>query len=315
MKAVVCTKYGSPDVLELKEVEKPAIKDNEVLVKVYATTVSSMDWRFRQGKNIIARMLAGLAKPKNPIFGIELAGEIESVGKDVKLFKQGDQVYGVTRSGAHAEYICMPEENVGMKPTNMTYEEAAAVPFGACVALQFLRDYGGIQSGQKVLINGASGGVGTFAVQLAKHFGAEVTGVCSTTNLELVQSLGADKVIDHTREDFTKNGQTYDIIFDAVGKNSFSKCKSSLSQKGIYLSTVATIPLLLQMLWTSKIGSKKAIFTMPPLPTKELIFLKDLIEAGKVKSVIDRCYPLEQTAEAHRYAEKGHAKGKVVITL
>jgi len=204
---------------------------------------------------------------------------------------------------------------VCMKPTNMTYEEAAAVPFGACVALQFLRDYGGIQSGQKVLINGASGSIGTFAVQLAKHFGAEVTGVCSTTNLELVQSLGADKVIDYTQEDFTKSGQTYDIIFDAVGKNSFSKCKSSLNQKGIYLSTVATIPLLLQMLWTSKIGSKKAIFTMPPLPTKELIFLKDLIEVGKVKSVIDRCYTLEQTAEAHRYAEKGHAKGKVVITV
>jgi len=257
MKAIVCTRYGPPDVLELKEVEKPAPKDNEVLIKVYATTVGSMDWRFRQGKNIIARMLAGLTKPKNPIFGIDLAGEVESVGKDVKLFKQGDQVYGVTRNGAHAEYICIPEENLAMKLTNMTYEEAAAVPFGTCVALQFLRDYGGIQSRQKVLINGASGGVGTFAVQLAKYFGTEVTGVCSTTNLKLVQSLGADKVIDYTKEDFTKSGQTYDIIFDAVGKNSFSKCKSSLSQKGIYLSTVATIPLLLQMLWTSKMGNRK----------------------------------------------------------
>jgi len=274
-----------------------------------------MDWRFRQGKNIIARMMAGLTKPKKSIFGVELTGEIESVGKDVKLFKQGDQVYGVTRSGAHAEYICIPEENLAMKPTNMTYEEAAAVPFGACVALQFLRDYGGIQSGQKVLINGASGGVGTFAVQLAKYFGTEVTGVCSTTNLELVQSLGADEVIDYTKEDFTKTGKTYDIIFDAVGKRSFSQCKSSLKQKGIYLSTVLTIPLLMQMLWTSMTGSKKAKFAKPPLPTKELIFLKDLIEAGKVKTVIDRCYPLEQTAEAHRYAEKGHAKGKVVITL
>jgi len=315
MKAIVCTKYGSPDFLELKEVEKPVPRDNEVLIKVYATTVSSMDWRFRQGKNIIARMMAGLTKPKNPIFGVELAGEVEAVGKDVKLFKQGDQVYGVTRSGAHAEYICRPEENVCMKPTNMTYEEAAAVPFGACVALQFLRDYGGIQSGQKVLINGASGGVGTFAVQLAKHFGAEVTGVCSTTNLELVQSLGADKVIDYTREDFTKTGQTYDIIFDAVGKRSFSQCKNSLNQRGIYLNTVLTFPLLLQMLWTSKIGSKKAIFAMPPLPTKELIFLKDVIEAGRMKTVIDRTYPLSDTAEAHRYSEKGHAKGKVIITL
>jgi len=315
MKAIVCTKYGPPDVLELREVEKPAPKDNEVLIKIYATTVSSMDWRFRQGKNIIARMLAGLTKPKNPIFGVELAGEVEAVGKDVILFKQGDQVYGATRSGAHAEYICMAEENVAMKPTNMTYEEAAAAPFGACVALQFLRDYGGIQGGQKVLINGASGGVGTFAIQLAKYFGAEVTGVCSTTNLELVQSLGADEVIDYTREDFTKNGQTYDIVFDAVGKNSFSKCKSSLGRKGIYLSTVATIPLLLQMLWTARIGSKKAIFAMPPLPTEDLVFLKELIEAGKARSVIDRCYPLSQTAEAHRYAEKGHAKGKVVITI
>ena len=316
MKAIVCTKYGPPDVLELEDVGKPAIKDNELLVKVYATTVSSMDWRFRQGKNIIARMKAGLTKPKNPIFGVELAGEIESVGKDVKLFKQGDQVYGVTRSGAHAEYVCMPEENVAMKPTNMTYEEAAAVPFGACVALQFLGDYGGIQSGQKVLIYGASGSVGTYAVQLAKYFGAEVTGVCSTANVEMVKSLGADKIIDYTKEDFTKEGQAYDIIFDAVGKSSFSKCKSSLNQKGIYLSTVATIPVLLQMLWTSKKGSKKAIFTMPPLPTtKDLILLKDLIEEGKIKSVIDRGYPLEQIAEAHRYVEKGHKAGNVVITL
>ena len=316
MKAIVCTKYGPPDVLELEDVGKPAIKDNELLVKVYATTVSSMDWRFRQGKNIIARMKAGLTKPKNPIFGVELAGEIESVGKDVKLFKQGDQVYGVTRSGAHAEYVCMPEENVAMKPTNMTYEEAAAVPFGACVALQFLGDYGGIQSGQKVLIYGASGSVGTYAVQLAKYFGAEVTGVCSTANVEMVKSLGADKIIDYTKEDFTKEGQAYDIIFDAVGKSSFSKCKSSLNQKGIYLSTVATIPVLLQMLWTSKKGSKKAIFTMPPLPTtKDLILLKDLIEEGKIKSVRDRRYPLEQIAEAHRYVEKGHKAGNVVITL
>jgi NADPH:quinone reductase-like Zn-dependent oxidoreductase len=315
MKAIVYTKYGPPDVLELEEVEKPAPKDNEVLIKVHASTVSSIDCRFRQGKNIIARMMAGLIKPKNNILGSELAGEIESVGKDVKLFKQGDQVYGAGQMGAHAEYTCMPEEKVTMKPTNMTYEEAAAVPFAAPVSLQFLRNKGGIQSGHKVLINGASGGLGTFAVQLAKYFGAEVTGVCSTTNLELVQSLGADRVIDYTKEDFTKEGQTYDIIFDAVGKSSFSKCKSSLNRRGIYLSTVATIPLLLQMLWTSMIGSKKAIFMIAPYRIEDLIFLKELIEVGKVKSVIDRCYPLEQTAEAHRYVEKGHAKGKVVITL
>ncbi len=253
--------------------------------------------------------------------GFELAGEIEAVGKDVKLFKKGDQVFGEvyepTRGSAHAEYIALPE-NAGIivKPANMTYEEAAAVPFGALTALQFLRK-GNIQSGQKVLINAASGGVGTFAVQLAKYFGAEATGVCSTTNLELVQSLGADKVIDYTKEDFTKTGQTYDIIFDAVGKikNSFSRCKGSLSQKGVYLSTSPTLPLLLQMLWTLKIGSKKAIFIMIKPSTKDLIFLKELIEAGKIKSVIDRRYPLSETAEAHRYVEKGHKKGNVVITL
>jgi len=317
MKAIVYTKYGSPDLLELKELEKPVPKDNEVLIKVFASTVTPMDCRFRNGQTIIARFMTGLLKPKigYRILGVELAGEIEAVGKDVKLFKQGDQVYGGGRPGAHAEYTCMPEDKVAMKPSNMTYEEAAAVHFGAGSALLFLRDYGRIQRGQKVLINGASGGVGTFAVQLAKHFGAEVTGVCSTTNLELVQSLGADKVIDYTSEDFTENGQTYDIIFDAVGKRTFSECKSSLNQEGIYLSTVATIPLLLQMIWTSMIGSKKAKFAMPTLSKEDLVFLKDLIEAGKIKTVIDRSYPLNDTAEAHRYAEKGHAKGKVVITL
>jgi len=209
----------------------------------------------------------------------------------------------------------MPEEKVGIKPSNMTYEEAAGVPFAACIALLFLRDYGHIQSGKRVLVNGASGGVGTFAVQLAKYFGAEVTGVCSTANLELVQSIGADRIIDYTKEDFTKNDQTYDIIFDAVGKRPFSQCKNSLNQKGFYLSTVATIPLLLQMLWTSKIGSKRAIFAMPKFQPEDLIFLKDAIEGGKIKTVIDRTYPLSETAEAHRYAEQGHAKGKVVITV
>jgi NADPH:quinone reductase-like Zn-dependent oxidoreductase len=316
MKAIVYTKYGPPDVLVLKEVEKPTPKDNEVLIKVHASTVTPMDWRFRQpGKNIIARMMAGPIKPNNPILGVELAGEVEAVGKDVKRFKEGDQVYGGGQPGAHAEYTCMPEDKMSIKPTNMTYEEAGAVHFGACVALRYLRDYGHIQSGQKVLINGASGGVGTFAVQIAKHFGAEVTGVCSTANLELVQSLGADKVIDYTKEDFTKTGQTYDIIFDAVGKRTFSQCKSSLNKKGIYLNTVATVPLLLQMLWTSKVGSKKAVFALSPATPEDLVFLKDLIEAGEMKTVIDRTYPLSDTAEAHRYSEQGHAKGKVVITV
>jgi len=316
MKAIVYTKYGPPDVLELKEVEKPVPKDNEVLIKVHATTVTPMDWHFRQpGKNIIARMMAGPIKPNNTILGVEFAGEVEAVGKDIRLFKEGDQVYGGGRPGAHAEYVCMPEEKVGMKPTNMTYEEAAGVPFAATTALYFLKERGKIQDGQKVLINGASGGVGTVAVQMAKYFGADVTGVCSTTNLELVQSLGADRVIDYTKEDFTKTGQTYDIIFDAVGKRTFSQCKSSLNKKGIYLNTIATIPLLLQMLWTSKTGGKKAIFGMPPCTTREFDFLRDLIEAGRLKTVIDRTYPLSDIAEAHRYSEKGHAKGKIVITL
>jgi NADPH:quinone reductase-like Zn-dependent oxidoreductase len=253
-----------------------------------------------------------------------LAGEIESVGKDVKRFRKGDQVYGFTgfrRLGAYAEYTCMPEKGaVAIKPVNMTYEEAAAIPNGGLTALPFLRDTGKIRGGQKVLINGASGAVGTAAVQLAKYFGAEVTGVCSTTNLELVKSLGADQVIDYTTEDFTKSGQTYDIIFDAVGKSSFLRCKGSLKQRGVYLATTPTLAHILQMLWTSMVGSKKAMFWNAGLKpssevVKDLIFLKELIEAGKVKSVIDRRYPLEQIAEAHSYVEKGHKKGNVVITL
>jgi len=329
MKAIVYTKYGPPDVLQLKEVAKPIPKGNELLIRIYATVVASEDPKARSSTFppfiwLFARYMTGLIRPKNPILGMVLAGEIESVGKDVKLFKEGDQVFAIDGKGlgAHAEYKCLPEEGTGavaIKPANMTYEEAAAT-FGALTALPFLRDKGNIQSGQKVLIYGASGSVGTNAVQVAKYYGAEVTGVCSTANLELVKSLEADKVIDYTKEDFTKSGETYDIIFDTVGKSSFSRCKSSLKQRGIYLTTVPGLAFLLQMVWTSKIGSKKARMAFAALRpssemTKDLIFTKELIEAGKIKAVIDRRYPLEQIAEAHSYVEKGHKKGNVVITL
>ena len=321
MKAVVYEKYGPPDVLQLKEVEKPTPKDNEILIKTYATTVTKYDCWTRSctaptGMGLISRIAGGFTKPKKTIIGTELAGEIESVGKDVKRFKVGDQVFAFTENlGAYGEYICLPEDGaVAVKPVNMTYEEAAAVPYGGLTALYFLRK-GNIQSGQKVLIFGASGGLGTYAVQLAKHFGAEVTGVCSTINVELVNSLGANTVIDYTKEDFTKSGETYDVIFDTVGKSSFSGSSRSLKKKGFYIFSTFGLPKLVQILWLSMTSSKKVIIGVVKDRTEDLIFLKELIEVGKIKPVIDRCYPFEQTAEAHSYVEKGHAKGKVVITV
>ncbi|HMK53451.1 MAG TPA: NAD(P)-dependent alcohol dehydrogenase [Methanobacteriaceae archaeon] len=320
MKAIVCTEYGPPDVLQLKEVTKPVPKDNEVLIKVYATTVTTADGMMRRGESIISRIILGLRKPRKKfkIPGLELAGEIEETGKDVKRFMKGDQVYGFTGfgPGAYAEYKCMPEEgSLVTKPTNMTHEEAAAVVDGASTALFFLKDKAHIQSGEKVLINGASGSIGTFAVQLAKYFGAEVTGVCSTANLDLVKSLGADKVVDYTKEDFTRNGETYDIIFDTVGKSSFSRCKGSLKENGRYIVTVMELAPILQTIWTKVIGNKKVIFNMSIDKTEALVFIRELIEAEKLKPVIDRHYPLEQTAEAHKYVEKGHKKGNVVINV
>jgi NADPH:quinone reductase-like Zn-dependent oxidoreductase len=322
MKAIVCTKYGPPEVLQLKEVAKPIPKDNQILVKVCATAVTAGDVNDR-GVTLSpwvwlpTRIMLGLIKPRRKIPGSDLAGEIESVGKDVTRFREGDQVFASTgwASGAYAEYKCLYEDGlVATKPSNMTYEEAAAIPFGAFTALHFLRK-GNIKNGQKVLINGASGGVGTFAVQLANHFEAEVTGVCSAMNLEMVKSLGANKVIDYTQEDFTKSDQTYDVIFDTVGKTSFSRCRDSLKKNGVYLSTDVKLKDLFQMLWTKKTGDKKAIIGIANPKTEDLIFLKQVIEAGKLKSVIDRSYPFEQMVEAHRYVEKGHKKGNVVIKV
>ena len=319
MKAIVCTKYGPPDVLQLKDIEKPIPKDNEVLIKVHATTVTAGDVRTRSFTWapwfwLPGRIMYGFSKPRRKIPGNELAGEIEAVGKDVSRFKKGDQVFGIVWDvrfgGASAEYICFPENEVALKPANMTYEDAAAVPIGGLTALVLLRK-GKIQSGQKVLILGASGSVGTFATQLASYFGAEVTGVCSTTNLELVKSLGAQTVIDYTKDDFTRNGQTYDIIFDAVIKTSFSRCKSSLTPEGTFITV--DWPLL-QVLWTSLFGRRKVVIGIAQR-IEDLVFIKELIEAGKIKSVIDRRYPLDKIVEAHRYVDKGHKKGNVVITL
>ena len=323
MKAITYKKYGPPDVLKIVEIDKPIPKENEVLVKIFATTVTATECTFRKGEPFFSRLFTGLTKPKITKLGEELAGEIEAVGKDVKLFKKGDQVFGTAGPGfgANAEYICLPEDGVlVLKPSNITYEEAASSVDGFLTALPFLRDKGNIQSGQKVLINGASGSVGAAAVQIAKYFEAEVTAVCSTTNLELVKSIGADNVIDYTKEDFTKTGQTYDIIFDTVGKTTFSSCRGILKQKGIFLEAGIGLGIMRHVLFTSIFGGKKAKIAAtglrsPSERVKDLHLLKELMEAEKINPVIDRRYPLEQIAEAHSYVDKGHKKGNVVIKV
>ncbi|MCA9959988.1 MAG: NAD(P)-dependent alcohol dehydrogenase [Anaerolineales bacterium] len=321
MKAVVYEKYGAPSVLQFKDVPKPVPAENEILIKVQATTVTVADVRARSftvplSVWLPARIMLGIRKPRHRILGAELAGEVESVGRGVKRFKQGDPVFAAALSsfGAYAEYICLPEDTaVSLKPSNLTFEEAAALPIGARTALHYLRK-ANIQPGQKVLIYGASGSVGTYAVQLAKYFGAEVTGVCSTANVALVKSLGADKVIDYTVEDFASTGEVYDVIFEAVDKSSFAACMKVLKKDGIYLNVTVPLPTL-QMVWAKINGRNLALGENSPETAVDLTFLKELVEAGQLKPVIDRSYPFAQIAEAHNYVDKGHKKGNVVITI
>jgi len=323
MKAIVYTKYGAPDVLQFKEVAKPTPKNNEVLIRTYAATVVAGDCELRSFKFPIwfwlpFRIYMGLIRPtRAPILGQELAGEIEDVGKDVNLFKKGDQIFAATGVvfGAYAEYTCLPSTcGMAIKPANMTYEQAAAVPTGGLNALHYLRR-ANIQPGEKVLINGACGNIGSFAVQLAKYFGAEVTGVDSTEKLDMLRSMGADHVIDYTQEDYTKSGKTYDIILDVIANSSFSRSIKSLKQNGRYLLVNPRVLSMIRGLWTSMTSSKQVIFEFSNYKTEDLVFLKELIEAGMIKSIIDKRYPLEQTAEAHRYVDQGCNKGNVVIIL
>jgi NADPH:quinone reductase-like Zn-dependent oxidoreductase len=318
LRAVVCDRYGPPEVQRIDDVERPVPREDEVLVKIRATTVTRTDCGIRAGKPFLIRFFFGLRRPKQPILGTELAGEVAAVGAAVREFAVGDHVFGSTsafRTGAHAEFICLRESApLALMPDGMTFEQAAAASDGAILALMCLRSVG-LRAGQTIVVYGASGSIGTAGVQLAKHFGANVTAVCSTKNLELVRSLGANSVIDYTHDDFTKNGETYDVIFDAVGKQSFARCKRSMKRGGAYVATDGFRNLLLA-LWTSRIGDRKVLFPIPPRYTKENIRLfKDLIEAGKYRPVIDRCYPLEDVVEATRYVETEQKTGNVVLTV
>jgi NADPH:quinone reductase-like Zn-dependent oxidoreductase len=322
MKAIESKKYGSPEVFQMNETATPSPKSNEVLIKVHATTVTAADIMMRTGKPLAGRLYTGIKEPKRKILGFEFAGEVVEVGEGVKLLKSGDRVFGGTTTlGCYAEYVCVNVEDVITTiPENISYEEAAPISGSAITAWNFLVGKGNIKKNQKVLINGASGGVGTYAVQIAKHFGAEVTGVCSTGNLEMVKSLGADHVVDYTKDDFTIKGKQYDIIFDTVANKSFLQCKKSLTKNGVYLSTILNMPLIIQMIWTSFFAGKKAKSSATGLlPTKQrlnfLSEIKELMKTGKIKSVINHSYPLSRIADAHIYVEKGHKKGNVIITV
>ncbi len=323
MKAIVTTKYGSPEVLQLKEVPKPTPKNNEVLVRIYASSVTAADGMMRRGMPLYGRLFIGLFKPNNPVPGTGFAGVVESVGKDVTAFSEGEGVFGesVLGAGTNAEYVCVAENGIILrKPDNISFEEAASICDGPLTSINFLKNLAKIHRGQKVLINGASGSLGTAAVQLAKHYGAEVTGVCSTSNVELVKSLGADRVIDYTRQDFTESTDRYDVIYDTVGKSTYSKAKKVLKENGAYISPVLGITLLLQMMWTSMIGGKRAKFSatglLPVSTLRDLLGeVKTVISHGSLKAVIDRTYSLEEIANAHAYVDSGRKKGNVVLTL
>jgi NADPH:quinone reductase-like Zn-dependent oxidoreductase len=322
MKAAVYTQYGPPNVVQITDVEKPVPKDNDVLIKVRAASVNPLDWHFMRGTPYAVRIVAGLRKPTVVRLGADVAGQVEAVGRNIMQFKPDDQVFG-TCKGAFAEYACAPESALVMKPDNMTFEQAACVPIAGLTALQGLRDKGKVQPGQTVLINGASGGVGTFAVQIAKSFGADVTGVCSSRNMDMVRSIGADRVIDYTREDFTRSGQRYDLFFDCIGQHSLSVCRRVLNPKGIYVGAggpsdrwmIGPIARLIKSLVLSWFGSQKLGGLLTKRSKEDLTILCNLVEAGKVTPVIDRCYRLSEVPEAIRYLEEGHARGKVVVTL